>query len=68
MNSLFTPLSATAPISSKPESDVPAEFESKGSCRGSMCVVAARPADLQDEVPSNSESSGSCRGTFCVVA
>jgi hypothetical protein len=68
MNSLFTPLSATAPISSKPESDVPAEFESKGSCRGSMCVVAARPTDIQDEVPSDSESGSGCRGTFCVVA
>jgi hypothetical protein len=35
MHSTLTILSATAP-----ESGVPAEFESKGSCRGSMCVVA----------------------------
>jgi hypothetical protein len=67
MYSTLNILSATAPIS-KPETDVPAEFESKGSCRGSMCVVAARPADLEDEVPADAEKKGNCRGSMCVIA
>jgi hypothetical protein len=67
MYSTLTILSAAAPIS-KPESGVPAEFESKGSCRGSMCVVAARPANLEDEVPADAEKKGSCRGSMCVIA
>jgi hypothetical protein len=67
MHSTLTILSASAP-STTPESGVPAEFESKGSCRGSMCVVAARPADLEDEVPADAEKKGSCRGSLCVIA